>query len=356
MKIALSITENSGDLLGAELILVLQKIYPDAEIYGLIGNKSQRAGAFQLWDSNKINVMGFVEVLKKLLQIYLLRRRIIKTLLNDKPDIFIAIDGPDFNFKIEKILKKNGIKTIHFVSPSVWAWRTNRVEKIKQSTNLILCLLPFELTFYNKHNIKAAFVGNPLANSLSQRQNYKKQQKILLMPGSRLSEIKHILPTLIASTKLIKQQQKYKFHIVLVDKKMLDFASKISGDIDISVGDAHQQIANTDLVIAASGTAILEIALIGTPVVVVYKLSQLSYYFVQKSFIAKFVSLPNIIANKELVIELLQDNMNAENITQAVFSTLQKDDLTKEFTKIRAQLSRNFAFEVEAALQKNGYC
>ncbi|SMN11910.1 Lipid-A-disaccharide synthase [uncultured Candidatus Thioglobus sp.] len=350
MLIAISAAETSGDLIGSKLVAALKAQDASLQIEGLAGEKMIDAGCVQLWDQKQVNVMGFSEVLKKLLPLLKLRKTIIEHFSNNKPDVFIGVDGPDFNFVIEKKLKRRGVKTVHFISPSVWAWRAGRVKKIKKSTDLVLCLFPFEVDFYEKHGQRAVFVGHPLAETLHPRVDYSPTKAILLMPGSRDSEVKRLLPELLASAQLMAEQDsQLSFHIALANDELLEWAKPLAdkANISLSVGDAHQRAAQSDLVLVASGTAALELALIGVPMVVVYKLSAFSYFIASKLVKIKNISLPNIIANKTLVPELIQDEANADNIAKHALQILNNDIklLTQEFTKIHQQLSLNASEE-----------
>ena len=273
MKIAISAAETSGDLLGAKLVESLKKHNPHINIEGLAGEKMVASGCQQLWDQKLVNVMGFSEVLKKLPSLLRLRKTMIEHFSTQKPAVFIGVDAPDFNFVIEKKLKSQGIKTVHFISPSVWAWRQSRIKKIKQSTDLVLCVFPFEVDFYQKNQQKALFVGHPLAQSLSPRENHVPTKKVILMPGSREGEVKRLLPEMIVAAKLMAEQDpELTFHLVLANDSLRHWAEQQTQGLKVtlSLGDAHQRIAQADLVLVASGTATLEVALIGVLTVVVY--------------------------------------------------------------------------------------
>ena len=255
MKIAISAAETSGDLIASALVKSLLECQPDCQIEGLVGDKMSDAGCDRLWHIDQANVMGLSEVVNKLPSLLRLRNSIVKYFSENKPDVFIGVDSPDFNFKIEQKLKKRGVKTVHFISPSVWAWRPNRIKKIKTSTDLMLCLFPFEVNFYEKHGQKALFIGHPLTEKLQPRENYKPSKKVLLMPGSREAEIKSLLPELLSTVKLMREQDsKIQFSLVLANdhynKWVKDRINKLG--IDLSVGDAYEQIVTSDLVIVAS--------------------------------------------------------------------------------------------------------
>lgn len=347
--IAISAAEASGDLLASTIIEELKK-KSNIKIKGLAGDVMEKAGCEVLWHTKKVSVMGFSEVLKKLPSILKLQKEVINYFTNNPADIFIGVDAPDFNFKIEKALKAKGIKTIHFVSPSIWAWRQDRVKKIAKSTDLILCLFPFEVEFYKKYKISAEFVGHPLAQKLKPRVNYKKTNNILLMPGSRYSEIKRLLPPLLESAKLMKTNNKgLKFSIALVNDEQLNFVKSLANDnFNIVINKTHDIMKKSDLVILASGTASLEAALIGVPMIVVYKLSYFSYIIAKQLIKIPYVSLPNVIAGKKIVPELIQDDANVHNIYKNASKLLNKDNsmLITEFKKIHNQLNKNTTSKV----------
>ena len=343
-KIAISAAETSGDLIGSKLVQALKAQNPNLVVEGLCGKYMKDEGCRQLWSMSQVNVMGFSEVLKKLPSLLKLRKTIITYFSKNQPDVFIGVDAPDFNFFIEKKLKKQGVKTIHFVSPSVWAWRQSRVKKIKQSTDLVLCLFPFEVDFYKKNNQRAVFVGHPLAESIQPRKDHKKGKKVLLMPGSRASEVKRLLPEMLSAAKLMQaQDNEVSFHLALANDELLSWANdQIKQQmVSVSTADAHQQMKDADLVLVASGTAALEVALVGVPMVVVYKLSAVSYFIASRLVKSNYISLPNVIANKALVPELIQHNANAENIAKQADEILAQDntDLVCEFNRIHQQLN-----------------
>ncbi|MDC9726539.1 MAG: lipid-A-disaccharide synthase [Candidatus Thioglobus sp.] len=343
-KIAISAAETSGDLIGSSLVSALKAQDSELHIEGLCGEKMQKAGCVKHWDMSLVNVMGFTEVLKKLPSLLKLRSAMVEFFSQQKPDVFIGVDAPDFNFVIEKKLKKQSVKTIHFVSPSVWAWRQSRVKKIKQSTDLILCLFPFEVDFYKRHNQRAVFVGHPLAEQLTPRKNHASSKQILLMPGSRSGEVKRLLPELLSAAKLMaKQDPTLSFHLALANDELLDWAQALVGQqaVEISVDTAHQHMQTADLVLVASGTAALELALVGVPMVVVYKLSAMSYFIASRLVKSPYISLPNVIADKSLVPELIQDDANAHNIATEAMKILANDqaNLVAEFNQIHQALN-----------------
>ena len=355
MKIAISAAETSGDLIASSLVSVLKSYQPDYEIEGLVGDKMTEAGCKRLWHTDQVNVMGFSEVLRKLPSVLSLRRAMIRYYSSNRPDVFIGVDSPDFNFKIERKLKRNGVKTIHFVSPSVWAWRAKRIKKIKKSTDLMLCLFPFEVDFYLTHNQKAVFVGHPLAEKLKPRKKHTPNKQILLMPGSREAEIKTLLPELLSAVHLMhKKDPQIQFSLSLANEHLKDWVEdKLQGlDIILSVGDAHEKIKNSDLVIVASGTATLEVALLAVPMVVVYKLSKVSYQIVKRLLNTKNISLPNKILGRDIVPELIQNDVTGQNISDHAMKLIVSDNtnLVKELEKIHSLLNQKASVKSAEAI------
>ncbi|MDP6728264.1 MAG: lipid-A-disaccharide synthase [Gammaproteobacteria bacterium] len=355
MKIAISAAETSGDLIGAALVKSLITLNPGCQIEGLAGEMMSDEGCNRLWNMNHANVMGFSEVLKKLPSLLKLRSSIVTHYTKSRPDVFIGIDSPDFNFRIERKLKQNGIKTVHFISPSVWAWRSNRITKIKASTDLMLCLFPFEMDFYEKHGQKALFVGHPLAEIIKPRKQYLSGKRVLLMPGSREAEIKSLLPEIITSVKLMREQDpELIFSISLANNDFKDWVESQIGEqnIGLSIGDAHTRIANSDLVIVASGTATLEVAMIGVPMIVIYKISSASYQLVKRLLKTDYVSLPNVILGKEIVPELIQDNANGKNIADTAIQLINSNnsELTAQLGLIHKQLNQGASTKAAKAI------
>ena len=355
MKIAISAAETSGDLIASSIVKSLLEYQPDCQIEGLVGDKMSDAGCQRLWHIDQANVMGLTEVVNKLPSLLRLRNSMIKYFSENKPDVFIGVDSPDFNFKIEQKLKERGVKTVHFISPSVWAWRSNRIKKIKASTDLMLCLLPFEVDFYEKNGQKALFVGHPLTEKLLPRQNYKPSKEVLLMPGSREAEIKSLLPELLSAVNLMREKDsKIKFSLVLANDHFKEWVQKHINklEIELSVGDAYTQIVKSDVVIVASGTATLEIAMLGVPMVVVYKLSGVSYQIVKRLLKTNFISLPNVILGKEIVPELIQEKANGKNIANVAMQIIVSDNskFVSELRKVHTKLDQDSSVQSAKAI------
>ncbi|WHN65284.1 lipid-A-disaccharide synthase [Cysteiniphilum sp. QT6929] len=333
MRIMLVAGELSGDQLGAGVVRLLKQHYPHAILEGIGGQQMIDAGLKSLYPIDTLSVMGIFEVLKHLPAILKVRKGIIKHCQDNPPDIYIGIDAPDFNLPIEAKLKARGIKTAHYVSPSVWAWREGRMKKIKRATDVVFAILPFEEAFYQKHKHKAIFVGHPLANKVPMNEDTVGARKqldidtnpnrkvIALLPGSRTQEVIRILPVFLHSIAQLKRQG-YEFDTLLpVAKESLygeinkhqELLDKLN--IQKFNGNAHMVLQACDFALVASGTAALETMLYKKPMVIGYQMSTITAAIVKHMLKTKFVGLPNILADKEIVPELLQKNFTANQIT-----------------------------------------
>ena len=361
--IAIVAGESSGDLLGSHLIKSLKSVRSDLKFIGIAGPKMMKEGANSFFLMEELSVRGYFEAFRKLFHLIKLRKTLLKQILNEKPDLFIGIDAPDFNFWIEKQLKKKGVPVIHYVSPSIWAWRGNRLRKIKKSIDHMLTIFPFEKNIYSKANIQATFVGHPLAEMIPFNPNKKKAQDklkiinaykvIALLPGSRQGEVKWHAQLLIDSaTEISKKIRDVKFLVPLPTRETYDIFSKTlfknthaELDIQLLIGHASDAINAADLVIVASGTATLETALYKKPMIVIYKMSSISWQILKRMRYLPFVSLPNILLNKFVVPELLQGDATSENISSKTFEILKdapyRKNLIIQFTKIHHQLKQN---------------
>lgn len=361
--IAIVAGESSGDLLGSHLIKSLKSIRPDLTFIGIAGPKMIKEGAVSFFSMEELSVRGYFEALRKLFRLLKLRKNLLNQILDAKPDLFIGIDVPDFNFWIERQLKKKGIPVIHYVSPSIWAWRGNRLRKIKKSIDHMLTIFPFEKNIYSKANIQASFVGHPLAEMIPLRPNKKKAQDklkiikatkvIALLPGSRQGEVRWHAQLLIDSAiEISKRVRDIKFLVPLPTRETYEIFSKTlfknthaELDIQLLIGHASDAINAADLVIVASGTATLETALYKKPMIVIYKMSSISWQILKRMRYLPYISLPNILLNKFLVPELLQDDATPENITDKTIEILKdvayRKNLLIQFTKIHHQLKQN---------------
>ncbi len=387
-KIAIVAGEASGDLLGGHLIRALNVQRSDLTFVGIAGPKMQREGAKSLFPIEKLSVRGYVEVIKHLYGLLKLRRSLLKQLLAEKPDIFIGVDAPDFNFWLERKLKNHGITTIHYVSPSIWAWRGGRMGKIKRAVSHVLALFPFEPALYEKAGVPVTYVGHPLADELPLKPSKTAAREILkieknklviaMLPGSRQSEVKQHADLLIKTALLISKEHKnaqfagvkfasVKFLVPLITRETRQlFETALYNniahnqanlnnddelietlDLDILFGHAHDAMEAADIVIVASGTATLEAALLKKPMVITYKMPAISWQILKRMRYQPYVGLPNILADKFLVPELLQNDATPQKLANAVARLLSDDDYLKEikqeFTTIHQTLRQNSA-------------
>ena len=372
--IAIIAGESSGDLLGSHLIQSLQSKRLDLKFIGVAGPKMLKEGAMTFFPMEELSVRGYFEAIKKVFHLYSLRKNLLNQILTIKPDLFIGIDAPDFNFWIERQLKKQGIPVIHYVSPSIWAWRKHRIKKIKQSIDHMLTVFPFEKKIYAKAHIEATFVGHPLAEMIPLKPNKKKAQGklkimratkvIALLPGSRQGEVKWHAQLLIDSAiELTKKIRDVKFLVPLPTRETYDIFlrtlfknAQAQLDIQLLIGHASDAINAADLVIVASGTATLETALYKKPMIVIYKMSSISWQILKRMRYLPYVSLPNILLNKYFVPELLQNEATSENITLKAIEILKdapyRKNLFIQFTKIHHQLKQNTSYRLNKIILK----
>lgn len=371
IRIGLVAGEASGDMLGAGLVQELIKQNIDISIEGIGGEKLAATGMNILYPMERLSVMGFTEVLGRYRELKKIRDELINYFIINPPDIFIGVDAPDFNLAIEQALREAGIKTVHYVSPSVYAWREYRVKKIAKAADLILSLFPFESEIYNKYNIVNRYVGHPLADQISGNTNALQVRKefnipdekkiIALLPGSRISEIKKITGPLLNAARLSKKKNTDLYFISgLVNEKTAAYFEEIKQDIapdlevDIYINKTHKVMEAADIILLASGTATLEAMLFNKPMVVTYKLSWLTYIIVKLLAKIPYASLPNILANKKIVPECLQYDCTAEKISNELDNLLISDEknneMRKEFTKLSSQLRKNASKQAAAAV------
>ncbi len=355
--------EASGDLLGAHLVEALKARRPDLQFAGIAGPRMVAAGVRALYPMEKLAVRGYVEVLKYYLEIISIRRRVKQHFLAQPPVVFIGIDAPDFNLALELALKRAGTPTIHYVSPSIWAWRGERIHLIKQAVDRVLTLFPFETDIYTKAAIPASYVGHPLADILH---GYPPQAAIrsqlglpldvpviALMPGSRVSELQSMARLFVESARRIAVAvPTAKFVVPLVNREtraLFEHAVGRVGAIDLLMldGHSHDAIAAADVVLVASGTATLEAALLQRPMVITYRMPRVSWWIMNPRRYLPYVGLPNILANEFVVPEFLQDEATPENLAQAVLDLLsdapRRERIRQRFALMLADLMQNTA-------------
>lgn len=340
--IALVAGEVSGDILGAGLIRELKAMYPNAKFIGIAGQQMLREGCETLVDMEEIAVMGLVEVVKHLPRLLKIRRHIVQYFSQHKPDIFIGIDAPDFNLYVEEKLKAQRIKTIHYVSPSVWAWRQNRIHKIACATNMVLAFLPFEKAFYDRFNVPCRFIGHTMADAIPLHPNRQaacqalnldeNQRYVAILVGSRGAEVDMLTEPFLKTALILKAKYPdIKFLVPLINQKRrhqfeqirAQIAPHFSDDALILLdGNARQAMMVAEATLLASGTAALECMLCKSPMVVGYKMKPLTYWLAKRLVKTPYVSLPNLLANEMLVPEMLQEECTPEKLAEKLDSYL----------------------------------
>jgi lipid-A-disaccharide synthase len=357
---AMVVGEHSGDTLGAGLINALRQKHPSAKFVGIGGPKMQALGFNSLFAMDELSVMGIVEVLGRIKRLMYVRKYLINYFTENSPTVFIGIDAPDFNIGLELKLKLQGIKTVHYVSPSVWAWREKRIFKIAKATNLVLALLPFEKQFYDKHKVPCTFVGHPLADDIvmhsdktlaREKLGLDKHKKILaLMPGSRSGELSRLVEDFLNSAKqLYNEDTDLIFVAPMVSeqraKQFQLIKSNIAAELPVKIiiNQTQDVMAASDCLLTASGTVTLEAALIKRPMVICYKFTAITFLLAKWLVKLQWFSLPNLLANKSLVPELLQGEVCPTNIVPLIKTRLYEDQtqLNESFTDIHQKLKCN---------------
>ena len=366
---AIVVGEHSGDTLGVGLMLALKKHYPNAEFIGIGGAKMEKQGFNSLFAMDELAVMGIVEVLGRIRRLLHIRKSLTQFFTENPPDIFIGIDAPDFNLGLEAKLKPHNIKTIHYVSPSVWAWREKRIFKIAKATNMVLSLLPFEKAFYDKHQVPCTFVGHPLADDIPMVSNQQQAReklnlplnaKILaLMPGSRAGELSRLLEPFFQSAIQLQQDDKNLLLVApMVSKARAEQFNTLKAElapelnITLIIDDTQTVMSASDCLLTASGTVTLEAALIKRPMVICYKFNTITYLLAKWLVKLQWFSLPNLLANKALVPELLQAEVCPEKIIPLVKERLYQDQtsLNDNYIAIHQQLKCNASEQAAKAV------
>lgn len=364
--------EPSGDLLGSHLIESLRERLPHARFTGIGGPRMQAAGMEVLYPLEKLAVRGYVEVARHYFEIVGIRRRLAARLLADPPALFIGVDAPDFNLGLEAQLKSAGIPTAHYVSPAIWAWRSRRMREIKRAVDRMLVVFPFEAALYEQVGVPVTYVGHPLADVLSGvpgRAAMREQLRlpaaakvIALLPGSRVSELEQMaglyvdtaariaaaVPDAVFLVPLVSRATRELFETALYRRQ--------TGELNLTVlfGHAHEAMGAADVVLAASGTATLEAALIGRPMVITYRMPRLSWWIMKRQRYQPYVGLPNILAGEFIVPEFLQDEATPENLSQALlnllFDNTVRTRLEQRFAALAQQLRQDSTGRMAEAL------
>jgi lipid-A-disaccharide synthase len=318
--------EASGDLLASLLLQGLRARWPGLKSEGIGGPKMMAQGFESWWPHSKLSIFGYVDALLNIRELLSIRQQLGTRLISNRPDVFIGVDAPDFNFGLETRLREAGIKTVHFVCPSIWAWRPERVMKIKAAADHVLCLFPFEPEILHKAGIGATFVGHPLADAIAMeppraaaREALKLAEAdtvIALLPGSRKSEIKYIAPALIGAARLLAKPGRRFVMPVVPGLRALVEPMLGGADIQVVDGQSHAVLAACDFTLVASGTATLEAALFKRPMVIAYRMNALNFWRMKGKGLVPWVGLPNVLAREFLVPELIQDACTPEALAR----------------------------------------
>jgi lipid-A-disaccharide synthase len=372
VRIAMVAGEASGDLLGAHLIGALKRRLPDAHFYGIGGPKMVAAGFDALFPAERLAVRGYAEVLRHYFAIAAIRRRLRRRLIAERPDAFVGIDAPDFNLGLERSLKARGIPTIHYVSPSIWAWRGSRIGKIGRAVTHMLVLFPFEPGLYQAKGIPVTYVGHPLADVFAAEVDMAAARERLgmspdrplfaLLPGSRQSEVEYMGELMIETARQLHDRFPHAAFIVpfATGETRAIFEAELhrlhAEDLPIRLlyGHAHDAMAAANVVLVASGTATLEAALLKKPMVIAYRLSRLSYWLLRRMSYLPYVGLPNILARRFVVPEFIQDDATPRNLAQALGNLATDrvvcDRLAEIFRDMHDMLRQNAAEKAAAAI------
>ncbi len=364
--------EASGDLLGAHLIAALRAHLPEARFVGIGGPKMESQGLDSLYPMERLAVRGYAEVLRHYPGLVRMRRKLKLALLAARPQLFIGIDAPDFNLGLEAGLKRAGVPVVHYVSPSVWAWRGSRVAVIARSVDHMLTLFPFEAAIYAKAGIAATYVGHPLADLIPEQDQTAsaraqlriapERKVIALLPGSRQSELRYMADTFIATAKLLAQKiERPLFLVPLVSRETREiFEAALyradAGELPLTIlfGHARDALAAADVALVASGTATLEAALLKKPMVITYKMAEASWLLMRRMGYLPYIGLPNVLAGEFVVPELLQHDATPENLAQALHNSLNdsmlRARLPQRFAAIHRQLKCNTAEQAARAV------
>ena len=359
LRIGLVVGETSGAILALGMIKQILAQHPNCIIEGIGSQALIDVGMTSLFDMEELSIMGLVEVLKHLPRLLHIRKTVVNHFLENPPDVFIGVDAPDFNINVEAKLKAAGIPTVHYVSPTVWAWREKRIHKIAKATNLVLGIFPFEQAIYQKYDIPYQFVGHTMADSIplevdqqsarTQLALAPNQPLLALLPGSRAGEIESLLAIFLVSYKIMKQQQPdLQVIIPAVNAareqqiRTIVEALTLQNECIITRAPARDVMIASDVVLLASGTAALEAMLCKRPMVVAYKMSGLTHMIMKRMYKPDYFSLPNILANKLLVPEFLQEDVNPQNLAEHLLSVWQQDNnsMLNDFIDIHKTLGK----------------
>jgi lipid-A-disaccharide synthase len=372
VKFALVAGEASGDLLAGLLLDGMRARWPGLRAGGIGGPRMAERGFDAWWPQEKLAVSGYVEVLRHYRELSGIRNQLREKLLADPPSAFIGVDAPDFNLDLEVSLKSRGVKTVHFVCPSIWAWRAGRVEKIRRAADHVLCIFPFEPSLLAQHGIASTYVGHPLANVIPMQPDraaarqalglHRTGEVLAILPGSRASEVQRLAPRFFeAAARIRRARPGIELIVPAVPGRMAALndaarAAGLDGALKIVPGQSHAVLAACDLALVASGTATLEAALFKRPMVIAYAVNWLTYRMMRSMQLQPWVGLPNILCNEFVVPELLQDEANPESLAAAVLEWLgspaRMAAVQEKFCALHTLLRRDTATLATDAIQQ----
>ena len=361
--------EASGDLLGAHFVAALKKNHPHLRAAGIAGPRMVEAGVEAIYPSDKLAVNGYVEVLRHLPELLWIRSRITRHFLRERPRVFVGIDAPDFNFTLEAKLKQAGIPTVHFVSPSIWAWRPERIHRIRQAVSHMLVVFPFEEQIYRDAGIPVSYVGHPLADVIPLEPDTAAARTelglgsgpvIALLPGSRLSEVtRHARLMLDAAVRIRRQHADAQFVLPAANEAAARLIRQASQGLDLPLyilaGKSHTALAACDVALVASGTATLEAALFKKPMVITYRVPALTAYLMRKKALQPWIGLPNILARDFVVPERVQEAATPENLANDALAWLadapRREAVVDTFRAMHLSLRQNASARIAEALE-----
>jgi len=361
VKIGLVAGEASGDLLGAGLIQAIRSRFPDATFEGIAGPEMVSAGCDQWEDSEALAVFGLIEPLAHIPRLLKLRRSLVARWRESPPDVFVGIDAPDFNLGLEKALRKSGVRTVHYVSPSIWVWRAGRIKTVREAADKVLCILPFEKILYENQGVDAVFVGHPKADSLQCVSDTSPMRETLglgpgplvaVLPGSRTGEVQRLGPLFaVAAAQLAKRHEDLRFVAPIASPKLRPIfeaqlaEAGVAEQFSLIDGSSIDVMSAADVVLLASGTAALESALLGKPTVAAYKIAKLSAAILRtfKLLQNDYFTIPNLLTEEPLIPEFIQEDATPEAMAEAVAALLddpkRREEIGKRFATLRAELA-----------------
>ena len=370
LRIGILAGEASGDILGSRVLAALRQQFPDLTVEGIGGPLMEAQGLTSMYPMERLSVMGLVEPLKRLPELLRIRGALYRHFRDNPPDVFLGIDSPDFNLHLEQKLRAQGIRTAHLVSPTIWAWRAGRIRKIKRSVDLMLCLFPFELDIYRQHAMAATFVGHPLADEIPLHTDPGEARAALglpptakvlaLLPGSRGGEVRLLAPLFLEAARQLSERDPA-IHFVLPaasEARMTQIHAELARFPELPVtvleGQSRQAMAAADAILLASGTATLEAMLLKRPMVVAYRMGELSWQVASRIATTRFVALPNVLAGERIVPELLQHAATPQAMVDELWPLLSEGDKAlaqaDAFEAFHQQLALGYADRAAAAL------